>query len=103
MFWNRVPIFLIKLLIISIIIPSRTNSTASAHTSIFGSITIMTPRAMNRMPGMIRATPEKGFSIIPLHVSAIGHDGIGFGFAIVCSIFSAIGCPAKTHDDSGNC
>jgi len=45
-----------------------------------------TPKMMNKTAGTISAKPDRGFSIIPLHVSAIGHIGIGIGSAIASSV-----------------
>jgi len=42
---------------------------------------------MRTIPGTINAKPENGLSIIPLHVSAIGHIGIGTDSAIVSSVY----------------
>ncbi len=48
---------------------------------------IATPRTMNISPGIIIHNPDLGFSIIPLHVSAIGHIGIGVDPAIALSVY----------------
>jgi hypothetical protein len=42
---------------------------------------------MNISPGIIIHNPDPGFSIIPLHVSAIGHIGIGVDPAIALSVY----------------
>jgi hypothetical protein len=46
---------------------------------------MVTPKIMKTTPGIIIQNPEPGFSIIPLHVSAIGHVSIGTVSAIVFS------------------
>jgi len=45
-----------------------------------------TPKIMRTIPGINNAKPENGFSIIPLHVSAIGHIGIGTDSAMASSV-----------------
>lgn len=59
------------------IIPMKIRAIAISQASICGYRIINTPRAMKRIPGSIIQNPEPDFSIMPLHVFAIGHVGIG--------------------------
>ena len=86
-FWNRFPIFRMKLTIISMATPNTISANATSHTRICGYIMIDTPKITKTTPGIIIQNLEPGFSIIPLHVSAIGHVGTGTVSAIVFSVY----------------
>jgi hypothetical protein len=68
--------------IISIAAPIKISATATIQTKIRGSMITATPRTMRIIPGSMNIVPEPGFSIMPLHVSAIGHIGIGVDSAM---------------------
>jgi hypothetical protein len=63
---------------------------ATSHGKMDGQTMISTPRAMNVIPGTSMIKPERGRSIMPLQVSAIGHIGIGAACAISPLLQSAV-------------
>jgi hypothetical protein len=71
-----------KLAIISMAPPARMKAAATSHDKMDGQTTINAPRTMNSAPGITMIKPERGFSIMRLQVSAIGHIGIGIACAI---------------------
>lgn len=55
------------------------------------SISMATRRTINSVPGMSSIKPDDNFSIIPLHILATGHMGIGLVSAINLSDRSHLG------------
>ncbi len=55
------------------------------RSKITGQMIINTPTVMNVIPGISSIAPDRGYSIMPLQVSAIGHIGIGAPCAILLS------------------
>ncbi|HXV31767.1 MAG TPA: hypothetical protein VD840_15685, partial [Sinorhizobium sp.] len=59
---------------------------ATSHGSTDGQTTISTPKAMNVTPGIAIIRLVRRFSIMSLHVSAIGHIGMASAWAIFGSL-----------------
>jgi hypothetical protein len=82
-----------KLAIRSIAAPARMDAPPTNHGKRGGQTTINRPTEINVIPGIIITIPERGFSIMPLQVSAIGHMDTGAVCAILASS-SLRACPA---------
>ena len=66
--------------------PKRIEAAAINQITTCGTKMISTPAAKKSSPGTMRNAPKDVFSIIPVHVLAIGHIGIGGVSAIISSI-----------------
>ncbi len=60
-----------------------TDAMATSQDKMDGQMTIRTPKTMKASPGINIVSPEMGFSIMPLQVSAIGQVGRGVGCVIL--------------------